>query len=139
MYLTLFFRGQPISKFERISGHFAINRIPGMIRSDAAIALEEHKKKQDKIVIVSSSLENWLAGWCHLENFDLIGTKLETLNGFITGKLHGENCYGPEKVNRLKEKYHLEDYSEIIVYGNSKGDLNLYEISTRYFHKTFEM
>ena len=39
------------------------------------------------------------------------------------------NCFGPEKVRRVKEKYELENYEKIYAYGDSRGDKELLEFA----------
>lgn len=47
-------------------------------------------------------------------------------NSHLTGKFATPNCYGMEKVVRLKKE--IEDYS-LTVYGDSRGDKELMEIA----------
>jgi phosphoserine phosphatase len=62
-------------------------------------------KKGHKVVIVSAFIECWLKKWC--DKINLITTRLEIQEGKITGKFATKNCYGIEKVNRIKERYDL--------------------------------
>jgi hypothetical protein len=51
------------------------------------------------------------------------------IGDYLTGRLLGKNCYGPEKVQRLKTLLgSLEDYV-IYTYGDSKGDRELLAIA----------
>ncbi len=136
-FLAHFFSKEPLSKFQEACDRFGLLRIPSLIRPAAFRQLAEHQKNGDQLVIVSSSAENWLRSWCEQQGIRLIGTRLETQNGRITGKLKGLNCYGEEKVRRLKERFQLDTYVEIITYGDSKGDFELFQISSQYFYKPF--
>lgn len=137
LFLTHFFRNEPESGFQEACSRFGLEKIPAMIRPLAARRLEEHRKEGARLVVVSSSAENWLSAWCRQENLSLIGTRLNVRNGRLTGKLEGPNCYGAEKVRRLRQAYRLQDYSEIIAYGDSKGDLPLLELATAAHYKPF--
>ena len=51
----------------------------------------------------------------------------------VTGKLLTKNCYGIEKAHRVKEKYDLEDYDYIYIY----GDRELLELADERFYNPF--
>ena len=61
-------------------------------------------------------------------NLKLITSKLEIVNNKITGKFKTKNCFGIEKVNRIKEKINLENYDKIVVFGNGKGDYEMLQL-----------
>ena len=136
-YLRHFFKGEELQVFQKSCDQFGLQRIPTFVRKKALQSLQEHRSKNNEIVVVSSSAENWLSAWCKQQQIDLIGTHLEVVKDRLNGNLSGPNCYGSEKVIRLKEKYNLDSYDEILVYGDSKGDYQLFEISTSHFFKPF--
>lgn len=123
--LTYFFKGVPQEEFDQLCQAFIAKEITGMIRPKALEAIQKHKEEGDEISIVSASAENWVKLWCDKMGLKCIGTKLEVKEGKITGKLATKNCYGQEKVNRVKEIYQIENYSSIFGYGDSDGDKEL--------------
>jgi phosphoserine phosphatase len=68
---------------------------------------------------------------------ELIATKLQVKNGLITGKLQGENCKGKQKVICIRERWDLETYDQIYVYGDSPADRPMMALATRSFYKPF--
>ncbi|HLP21726.1 MAG TPA: haloacid dehalogenase-like hydrolase, partial [Chitinophagales bacterium] len=64
----------------------------------------------------------WLEAWCKKENIEMFCSELEVLNGKFTGKLKGENCYGPEKANRLNAGYDLSKIRHVVAFGNHRSD-----------------
>ncbi len=68
---------------------------------------------------------------------ELIATKFEIENNKISGKLLTKNCYGQEKVNRIRKQYNLNDYNHIYAYGDSKGDKEMLELANFSFFKPF--
>ena len=68
----------------------------------------------------------------------LLATLLETENGIVTGKLSGKNCYGPEKVARIKSEFRLEEYDNIYAYGDSSGDTEMLAIATKPYYRKFD-
>ena len=62
----------------------------------------------------------------------------EIKNGKLTGKFSTKNCFGIEKVNRIKEKYNLSEYNVIYAYGNSSGDKEMLSIANEKYYKRFD-
>ena len=135
--ISYFFNGDTLDEFQEKADKFSQSKIPSMVRSNALNTLKQHQEKEHLVVIVSASAENWLGKWATDKNVDLIGTRLEVIDNKITGRLLGKNCYGPEKVTRLKQRYNLDEFDEIYAYGDSRGDRELMKIATHPFYKVF--
>ncbi|MTI20660.1 HAD-IB family hydrolase, partial [Fulvivirga sp. RKSG066] len=125
LIISHFFRGEDLEKFNKIGDTFASEEIPKMLRPKAEKKLAAHIEAGDEIYLVSASCENWLASWCKDKGIGLIATRLEVVNGQITGKIDGKNCYGPEKEYRVREVLDLNKYADITAYGDSSGDKEL--------------
>jgi HAD superfamily hydrolase (TIGR01490 family) len=135
--LTYFFKNTREEKFILITKEYSLNHIDTILRPRAMKKIAWHKEKGDKVVIVSASIECWLKPWCEKSNLDLIATKLEIKNARVTGKFKTKNCYGIEKANRVQEKYNLDEYNRIYVYGDSCGDKELLALASKSFYKPF--
>jgi phosphatidylglycerophosphatase C len=136
--MTYFFKNEPFKEFCLKSAEFSTKIIPTMVKPEAMQAINNHLGKGDRVIVISASFENWLAGWCKSLKLELIGSKLDIKDGFITGKIEGRNCYGIEKVNRLKEYLDISQFSEIYAYGDSKGDLPLLKLANHRFYQSFQ-
>ncbi len=135
--LTHFFNNSKEEEFREKGRQFAENLIPAMLRPKAKEALQQHKEAGDRVVVVSASADSWLQAWCDAEGIELVASSLECKNGKITGRLKGKNCYGAEKVERLKQHLALEDFCEVHVYGDSAGDRELLELATHPNYRCF--
>ena len=135
--LTYFFKNEPFKKFSLKSAEFSTKIIPQLLKPIAIATLKDHISKGDRVIIISASFENWLSGWCELMNLELIGTKIEVSNGLVTGKIEGRNCYGIEKVIRLKQYLDIGQFSEIFAYGDSNGDKAMLELANHRFYRYF--
>ena len=91
-----------------------------------------------EIVIVTASVSNYIKPWCDKMGFDLIATELEVVNEKITGRFSTPNCNYQEKVVRIQNKYNLSKYTEIHVFGNSKGDFDMLELGTHKYYNFFD-
>ena len=135
--IRYFFSNTSTEEFKRKCDQFSEKIIPTIIRSNALKELLDHKRRDHKVIVVTASVENWLIEWCRKYEVELIGTRLEIIEETITGKLYGKNCYGPEKVRRIREQYDLEDFDSIYAYGDSRGDKELLDIATHPHYRYF--
>lgn len=136
--LRWFFEGESLEFFNKQGSAFAIDRIPGMLRSEAYQKFLWHKKNDHKVVVVTASAVNWVKPWAEREGAGVAGTELEVKNGKLTGRISGRNCYGSEKVNRVCQILAFEDYDEVYVYGDSRGDRELLQKATHPFYRRFD-
>ncbi|MFB6458040.1 HAD-IB family hydrolase [Chitinophaga sp. Hz27] len=120
--LRHFFSDMKESDFQAGCNAFCKDALPKMIRIKALDAIREHQRSGHEVVVVTASAYNWVAPWCEQHNIRCIGSVMEVMDEAITGKLQGINCNGEEKVNRIKQVYNLNDYTEIYAYGDSSGD-----------------
>ncbi len=136
-FLTYFFNNMKIEKFNDECLSFALNLLPRLIRQDALKAIKKYQEENTEVVVVSASAENWVAPWCIQNNLQYICTRLQVKDKKITGKLLGQNCNGPEKVNRIKEKFDTADYKNIYCYGDSRGDKPMLQLANHSFYRHF--
>lgn len=135
--LAFHFSGMSIDEFDRFCQSFAIEVIPSMIRSNGLARFNEHLASGDRVIVISASLESWIKPWTDQHGVELLGTKLDTREGIVTGKISGENCKGHEKVNRLRAHLNIEDYKCIVAYGDSSGDKAMLELADEGYYRFF--
>jgi phosphoserine phosphatase len=66
-------------------------------------AFLKHLESGDDVYIVSASASQWIAPWSEQYKAGVIGHAIANGNSKLTGMLDFKNCYGIEKVNRIKE------------------------------------
>ena len=135
--ITYFFKGKNINEFKKNAEYFSLNMLEPLIRKKALKEIEWHKENGHDVVIVSASIDLWLRPWCIKNDVALISSMLEVNDNLITGKTRNRNCYGLEKVTRIKELYNLSEYSYIYSYGNSRGDYEMLKIANESHYKPF--
>jgi HAD superfamily phosphoserine phosphatase-like hydrolase len=133
MLFSFFFKNIEEDVFKEIAKEYSLTQIDKILDYDIYNEMIKYKENEDKVIIVSASIECWLKPWCQNNNIELISTKLEFINNKFTGKFKTKNCYGMEKVNRIKEYLNINEYEEIIVYGDSAGDYEMFNISNKHF------
>ncbi len=135
--LTWFFKGTELPVFQNDCNLFTIERLPLLIKNQAQVEIKKLQELGFEIVVVSASAENWIKNWSDGIGAQLLATKLEAVNGKLTGKIDGKNCNGLEKAIRIKSAYNLSEYDWIFAYGDSKGDTAMLALATRAHYKPF--
>lgn len=135
--LRHFFGKMSKAEFQQVADKFSEEVIPQLLRPKALIEIEKLKQSGAEIIIVSASAENWVYQWSEKVGAGWIATKLELFEEKITGKISGANCFGEEKVRRIKAEYDLSNYNEIYCYGDSPGDKPMLALGTISFYKPF--
>ncbi len=129
-----FLGGLDVGEFRRAALRYSLERLPEIVRPRAVERIEWHRRKGHRILVVSASAEDWMEGWCAKLGLELLGTRLESREGRITGKIEGRNCNGPEKVRRIREAVDLDRYGRIYAYGNSGGDRDMLALADERYY-----
>ena len=136
--MTYFFSGMSADKFAQICKKYSNTHIEDIVKFSAMAKIAEYKANGDKVVIVTASLEDWLAPWCRAQGLELLGTRIKKKGGVITGEIDGANCYGAEKVRRVREAYDTDAFERVIAYGDSRGDKEMLEFADEAHYRAFE-
>ena len=121
--LATMIKGTSSDVFEEQCKRYSMERVPQIIKENTKEIIEKHLTAGETLIIVSASPENWIRPWAMKNGFtEVIATKLEERDGALTGKFASRNCYGEEKVNRLKEFFTDRQQVYITAYGDSNGD-----------------
>ncbi|NEZ64926.1 HAD family hydrolase [Leptolyngbyaceae cyanobacterium CCMR0082] len=136
--LTEFYKGWSIERLKTAAADYAHHYLPKLVDPDALERLHWHQRQGHQIILVSATLEIYLQPWMKTLPIDhLLATRLEHQGGSVTGKLSGENCYGPEKVKRLERLLgDLQQYY-IYAYGDGQGDRELLEAANEPYYRFF--
>ena len=137
MILRHFFAKMTVGEFAACCEGFVRDIAPSLIRPKAAKEITKLKEAGAEVVVVSASPINWVGKWSESMKLPCIATNLVVRDNRITGNIDGKNCYGLEKVRRIKEAYDLESYSSVYCYGDTPGDKPMLSLGSRYFYKPF--
>lgn len=136
MVFRFFFGGMHVADFRDKCADFCAERLPELVKENALQAIRQHLAQGHQVAVVTASAEDWVEPWCDTLGVVCIGTRLEVRNALITGKIHGLNCNGPEKVERIKQAFDLNGYDDIYAYGDTIGDKPMLAIAKYgYFQK----
>jgi HAD superfamily hydrolase (TIGR01490 family) len=125
--LKRYLAGHHIDELFELGKRFSEEVIPTMLRPEGMERLRWHQEQGHECVLVSASLDIYLNSWAESEQFsEAICTNLQNaIDGRVSGKLLGENCYGKEKVRRVLMRQNQRQLAETFAYGDTEGDMPL--------------
>lgn len=111
-----------------------------LLRPNAISAIEYYKSRNCYIVIITASIENYIKPFADNLGVDyVIATKLKSTETKIDGHFETKNCYGIEKLKRIAAEIPWFEDTDIITYGDSKGDLELLKISSTFIYRSLKL
>ena len=159
-----YFRGMLERDFDALCQSFARSHTH-VLRTAGLRTIQQALDRGDRVVILSASIDRWVEACLRpflvsSSQFQVLGTEIEVADGRLTGRFATPNCYGPEKVRRLKEflkkvsprgdvegatkvsprgdvEGALEGTPFIIAYGDSRGDKELLAYADESHYKPF--
>lgn len=132
-----FFTGMSRQKFDRLAEDFVAKKLNSILRPAALEKIRWHISQQHRVILVSASFADYLTFWCRQYQIELLGTRLEEKDGRLTGNFATPNCWGPEKVRRIKELVDLDSFARIYAYGDSRGDREMLELASEKGYRVF--
>ena len=117
-----FFKDTTLEDFDAICQEFTASS-RHLLRPKGIEAINQALNEGSEVLIVSASIDNWVQPF--FPQVKVLGTQIEVKDGKLTGRFLTKNCYGEEKVNRLKAIYpNRQDY-HLTAFGDSNGDKEL--------------
>lgn len=138
--VTILLKDMDKTELESIVFSKVVPRLDKIIINNVLQKLEYHIEHGHTVILVSANLSIFLASWAKLHKItSVIATEIEVdANCKITGKLKSENCYGEQKVERIKNyliKNNL-NFKYSYAYGNSEGDYQMLNYANESFFVT---
>ena len=121
MLLRVCFAGIERAALQEAAVRFAAQRLPQLLRPGAQEQVQAYLDAGDRVLLVSASLDLWLAPVADALGVALISTEAAWAGERFIG-VAGPNCRGPEKVRRIQAQVELGHYARCIAYGDSSGD-----------------
>jgi HAD superfamily hydrolase (TIGR01490 family) len=136
--LTALFRGVDEAHLRRRAATWAVHDLPRLVRPRALARVRWHQSQGHRVVLVSAALEMFLEPWARAVGIrDVLATRLEVRERRLTGRLLGHNCYGKEKVDRLRELLGDLGAVELYAYGDSRGDREMLAVAEHRAYRPF--
>lgn len=132
-FINYFFKNEDYTLFLAKGKKFSTENISKNINQTIWKQIKNFQENNAEIYIVTASFQEWIINWAEQNKIKLISTQLEIIDHRITGNFKTKNCYGIEKVNRIKAEINLENYNKITVFGKGKGDYEMLQLSKNTF------
>lgn len=131
---SYFFKGMTIEYFNALCQRFAQD-YRHILRPQGLVTLNKALSNGAEVLIVSASIDNWVQPF--FPEVDVLGTKIEIVDGVLTGRFITNNCYGQEKVNRILELFPNRSEYHLTAYGDSRGDKEMLAFADESYYKPF--
>jgi phosphatidylglycerophosphatase C len=129
------FRGRGRADIQSVGRHYSRTRLGLVVRGKALERIRWHQAQGDRVVVVSASLDVYLADWCREVGVELLCTELEERQGVLTGRYRGGDCSGSEKARRVRERYDLESFGVVYAYGDTAEDEGMLALASERFYR----
>lgn len=135
--LSAFIQGMQRDQLLHVGTQFAEGALNELLRPEAIERLRWHQQQGHRCILISATLDLFLAPWAEKMQFDDLICSQVAFNskGEATGKLCGLNCWGKEKVRRLLKTVGPKEHFELYAYGDSRGDKELLQLADHPFYK----
>jgi HAD superfamily hydrolase (TIGR01490 family) len=133
------FNGELAETIRGLGAHYAATVLPGTLQTRALERIEWHKSQGDDIVVVSASLDLYLAPWCAERGLKVICTTIEEQHGTLTGRYVDGDCCGAEKVRRIRAQFDLSQYPIVYAYGDSGEDREMMALADKKYYRWKEI
>jgi phosphatidylglycerophosphatase C len=133
------FSGEPAGAIRQLGAQYAATVLPRTLQTRALERIDWHKSQGDAIVVVSASLDLYLAPWCAGRGLKFICTTIEEQRGTLTGRYVDGDCCGAEKVRRIRAQYDLSSYPIVYAYGDSGEDREMMALADKKYYRWKEI
>lgn len=118
-FLTLFVKGENAASVGALVRKFHERHLESLMRPASFDALREHRRRGDRVFIVSANfdflLEPLAASWGLA---GILCTETEKAGGIFTGRIAGEACRGPVKTEKIRALFSPQEIAGMTAYGD---------------------
>ena len=135
--LRLFLAGMTAEDYLARCQTFAQTIYPLIARPDGLARLRSHQGVRDQVALVSASLRDYLLVWAQELGVEhVLATEVEIRDGRLTGRLRGENCWGPGKLAAIRMAFTKAPL--VAAYGDTRGDQEMLAAAQNPGFRSFE-
>ncbi|HYO93083.1 MAG TPA: HAD family hydrolase [Polyangiaceae bacterium] len=133
------FRGRVAAEVRAAGIEYSRSRLASVVRAKALERIHWHQAQGDQVVVVSASLDVYLADWCRELGVQWICTELEERNGVLTGRYRQGDCSGQEKARRIRRRYAMDSFAVVYAYGDTAEDEAMLALATQRYYRWSEL
>jgi HAD superfamily hydrolase (TIGR01490 family) len=129
------FAGADAARVRAAGERYAREVIPALLRPEAMDRLAWHRAQGDRIVVVSGSMDVYLAPWCRVQGVELVCNEPAARGGRMTGFFASEDCANEGKVRRLRGLLDVGAHATVYAYGDSDADRAMLALAHRRWYR----
>ena len=132
---SYFFKGMEEVDFDARCHEFAHTHFR-LLRPAGLEYINSLRQQDARVSVVTASVNRWVAPFFD-RHVQVIATEIEVKEGRLTGKFLTPNCYGAEKVRRLRMAVPDVDNCDMVAFGDSRGDREMLTMAKEAHYKPF--
>lgn len=138
-FLSFFLKKMSPTSFNWLASQFSLFKVPQLIKPQALERLRWHQNQGHEVCIVSANLYPLINPYAKQIGVNKVISSELYINSQdkLTGELKGKNCWGEEKVKRLKEAFGNKEHYTLYAYGDSRGDKELLALAEYPYYRYF--
>lgn len=128
LFKLTFLRGRTESELREAARVFVDDVVLPSLRPAVRARLEDHRKKGDRVVLISGGYDLYLDVLKERLAADgVVANRVAFQDGVCTGRIVGADCMGEEKVARLRQIYDVAEFdlAASTAYSDAPSDLPL--------------
>lgn len=137
-----YFRDRPLADFDAVCRDFAASSRHLLREKGMAAVRQAVGEGAKRVFVVSASINNWVRPFFSADGLgavEVLGTQVAVRDGRLTGRFLTPNCYGREKVRRIRERLSApREHYFITAYGDSRGDKEMLAYADKGYFRAFE-
>lgn len=133
------FKGTTEERFNELCLSFA-DKKKGIMRKKGLDMLQTLSTQPDTtVMVVTASVTNWVAPFfAQWPAYEIVGTRIETRDGRLTGRFLSANCRRREKVRRILALHPDRRSYYMVAYGDSSGDIEMLNLADEGYYNHFK-
>lgn len=133
-----YFRGMPEAAFTQLCERFATAKSSLLRKKGIEAVRRAAAEPEAQVMIVSASINDWVSPFFNdIPGIEVVGTRVDSRDGRLTGRFLSANCRRAEKVRRIKALHPDRDQYYLIAYGDSSGDIEMLNFADEGYYKPF--
>ncbi len=128
------FAGRRADEIARHGERYAVEELPAMLCPEMMKHVARHRAQGHRLLLVSASLDVYLAPWCRTHGMELLCNRLESASAVLTGRYAGGDI-GVRKAEAIRTYCDLSRHSRIHAYGDSREDLPMLALAQERWYR----
>ena len=133
-FVRFFYAQQSVLRMKSTGEQYVQQVLPDIFQIPMVERLNWHLNQGHEVCVVTASLPYWIEPWCQQRGITLLATNAQEVRGHLNGMLDGPNCYGHEKVKKIRQTFNIGPEDKVFAYGDTESDYPMMDMA----HSAFD-